>query len=1527
MQEKTTKYLQRKRKNEHLRDLFRNIAFCLSLFVVLGVFWYLKLTGITLAGEAFCGIDEHVHGEECNVSLLTCTQAENTGHAHTEDCYTVEYICGLDETEGHVHGENCYNNGLICGLEESEEHTHTVECQGKELICELEEAEGHIHTEECKTYTLICTLEETESHIHTEDCYGSILMCQKGEHIHTASCYSNDKADIETEDDWKNSFADTEVASTTAEKVVLIAKSQLGYTESTANYQLGEDGERRGITRYGQWYGNPYGDWSSMFVMFCMNYAGAEGLPTNAGPESFRLAWEAEGLYVPKDEFSPMAGDILFLSKGGDGTTANAVAIIESVSDTDIIVIEGDVDRSVAEMMYPIDSSEILGYGIIPETSEFAAVFAAPRAATTPIGSVTNFANSMLTSSNRFVLYTEVDGIAYAIDGTGNAVAVYMEGGKLYTDIDDPESLFWTFSRYNNNSTAIQNVAAGRYLHPFYNSATDNGITSPGRWGTTVSASGTGAKLSHSAYIGFDIDSETFYMTRESSQNVTFKIAQSTPVTVWLDGTNGGIMSLGGSDNTSVTAYTNATMTLPTSWKSPDKYSYVLKGWYDIVNNKYYAPGDKVVITGNTVFYADWQAASYDVGEFNTQVTDTVSTNSFITTRIFDYGALMNVLSERANVTVNNSSHSETWDLITSGNNPYNGDPTFNFILRDWDRGDEDISYPKNHNAINNPTEAGTVYPGLYTEAIRDTFFDPDLMIPGKTYVGEADHLFQLCLDPSHEHYGYYYYNSELNAASYNQSDQRFYVYDYLEATRDSINNGDEGKYSDFLPFNSPYTNTNGKNPVTYNYDGVEGEYAGTTHYMYDSRYNDNDNSTNNVGTNFWFGMSVEVDFYLPLAPGGRTASGEYGNKDIYGADMHFRFTGDDDVWIFVDDTMVLDLGGLHGRETGDINFSTGTVTINGVKNDALSAALQSISAGEHKLTLYYMERGSSMSNCAIYFNLAPRFSFSIEKEDVLTRDVLNGAQFSVYTDSACTVPAQLWVSKESHDRGDPATNVFTVTKGVANMWGMGAGNVYYIKETKPPDDPNYGLPNGIICVSLDKVGTASYNVEMLDTGSGVSGGFIVHGFRIDAETQNAYIVATNAPKWVNETTSVEVMKYWDDSLAHSDEEVTVYLTVTDPDGTVRRLQEAKVSAATEWRAKWENLPKYYEDGVTPIQYGVEESYVSGYYSSVETADGQFEIIRNGWKTVNTFENNKVYILKNSSGQALSTQRYAEDTGYMWVSEETAKTSDLARWRASVNGNNVRLTNLAGQTITFYYGNGNPTDFFALNQHVEDNNRKQYFRFENRNGGITLKYSDRYLYSKLNSSQKFENGNKVNDALVLTLMTEESVNIQLPIEGQGFLVTNTPLEKETSVTVRKNWSIPPDMDETAYEQQQVTVRLLANGTDTGRTVTLNLKNGWQGAFKGLPYEDADGNVILYTVEEAQVRDQWSATYSEISVSGGDPPSYTVTVTNTYRTAGPMLPTTGSSARITYMLCGLGIMLLPLIYKLLFRHRRKRRIEE
>lgn len=1011
----------------------------LSLIVVIAVFWWLKLVGITLAGEAFCGIEEHVHTEECVAQIVDATLPTDTPTEQiSESEKTVEYICGLQE------------------------------------------------------------------------------------HKHTSMCYSDISADLETAQIWEQTMADIPDDISTADKLVAVAYSQLGYTESTLNFEVDDNGDRHGYTRYGEWYGNPYGQWNNMFTSFCLRYSKLADVPISANAHTMMNEWQDKNIFYVKENYSPVIGDIVFLDTDKNGR-ADTTAIITEVSSDSLTVVQGDYENSVQEISLDLYSEDILGYGITsPKQSPI--MKSSARAVGDEVGKAVTYGSAMLNSNENFILYTlGNDYNYYAIDGYGNAVKIEIDGNSTITaNVDDKSSLFWNFSycgTYDSRASYyIQNVSTGRYLHPFINDSNNFGALLVDRWETALYENSNGVKLRgarQNAYAYLQNNS-TLTATSSFSNGNVFYFGRSMPsYTVWLDGTNGGIMSLMGSPDRSYSIIEGEKMTLPTQWQSPDKYNYTLRGWYDIINHKYYAPGSSITVTKNLVLYADWVATSYDIGQYNTKVTDTLSTNSFITTRMFDYSSMFNLLSENVQVNVSATGHSETWSLLTTGNNPYNGEQTLNYIFRDWDRGGEDISYPLNHNDINNPTNAGEVYPGLYTDKLGSLLFNPNTSfdpntasgVLGKQYLGTADHLFQFMEDKSDEHFGYYYYDSERNAASYNQSDQRFYVYNYLECTIDSYNNGDaKGKCADFLPFNSPYVNTNGKNVNTYNYNGAHQEYSGTTHYMYDSRYNDNGNSSDNVGTNFWFGMSVDIDFFLPSSPGAKDKNGEFANCDIYGQDLHFKFSGDDDVWVFVDDQLVLDLGGLHGFESGDINFSSGIVTVNGEQTNTI----YDIPAGEHKLTIYYLERGSSMSNCAIYFNLAPRYGLNIQKEDFLTNQLLNGAEFSVYTNSDCTVPAQLWETMQDKKDGKPSQNTFTVKNGTANMWGLAAANTYYIKETKPPDNEKYSLSEGIIKLTLDKQNMVSNNVEVIKDNKteDISTGFTVYGFRIDEEKHQPTIVS-----------------------------------------------------------------------------------------------------------------------------------------------------------------------------------------------------------------------------------------------------------------------------------------------------------------------------------------------------------------------------------------------------------------------------------
>ena len=111
-------------------------------------------------------------------------------------------------------------------------------------------------------------------HQHTEECLrDDALICGYEEHIHSVSCYSDPSADVETAEIWEQTLP-ADLGKYWSENLSRIAVSQIGITESENNYIIAGDGEtKQGITRYGQWYGNPYGEWSAMFAAFCLHYA------------------------------------------------------------------------------------------------------------------------------------------------------------------------------------------------------------------------------------------------------------------------------------------------------------------------------------------------------------------------------------------------------------------------------------------------------------------------------------------------------------------------------------------------------------------------------------------------------------------------------------------------------------------------------------------------------------------------------------------------------------------------------------------------------------------------------------------------------------------------------------------------------------------------------------------------------------------------------------------------------------------------------------------------------------------------------------------------------------------------------------------------------------------------------------------------------------------------------------------------------------------------------------------------------
>ncbi len=1186
-------------------------------------------------------------------------------------------------------------------------------------------------------------------------------------------------------------------------------------------------------------------------------------------------------------------------------------------------------DTQISEFNFTLKSFSIAGTAVVYDVST--------AAADTPLATTSTYSSSIFKTSRSYIIYVTSGSNYYAINGSGGRAQITIENGYIYSDLEDPSTILWKITPTSTtNSYTIQNVSTGRYLYP-----SSSGVTTTTASNSTLSSSSGGARIYGGRYARYYNNAFTTTTSQSSGTAFSFGVSVDEEFTVWLDGTNGGIMSLLGSGVDEIDkAYTvkgGEEFTLPLTWQSPYKYDYTLRGWYDITNSKYYAPGSKFVPTGDTVFYADYVATSYDVGQFNEFVSDTVSTNDFITTRVFDYSTIFNMQSEKlhSDSYVNSSAHYEKWQHLESGTVPYENRESLNFIFIDWDRSSEDISYPVDKN---NENDNGEIDEGIYTEQLgellfgTDNSYDPQTNtgVVGKQYIGEADHLFHYMKDSTDDYYGYYYYDSKLNAASYNQSDERFYVYDYLERTSDSDKDGGAGQYSDFLPFNSPYKNGNSRNQVTYTYNGEKGEYVGTTHYEYDAKYDGQYSEKDNSGTNYWFGMSIDIDFYLPNDTGSIDANGNYGNQSIQGKDMTFEFSGDDDVWVFIDGELMMDIGGVHGIESGVMNASTGQIIINGeVDTEASATFTEKVKAGQHVLTFYYLERGGSQSNCSIYFNLTPRYTFEITKEDLTTQELLNGAQFTVYDDIECTDEAELWVSKESYDSGDEPMSTFTVEYGKATFWGMSAGRSYYMKETKAPDGDGFSCSHGIICIHLDNRGESYYSVEIVEDPDAIVGegesnpteGFTAYGFKIDYEAQEAYLVITN-PRNIDELVKIGVYKKWADSGVkdHSGDTATVYLVATKADGTRTRIREIELNSANDWKYTWENLPKYDTDGVTEIVYTVEEAQFPGYQGTiVKTSERTVETVE--WDdTTNSLSGGNSYLLKTGSGYLATVS--AADAKLTFISdEETAKQSSTALWTVTSNSSGITLTNGEGQILTFNYSSSSSSRYFYA---TTSSTNYQTLTFAS--GRLYYRYSSYRTYyptSTLSTTGRLSTTTTASSSLSITPVEKRVTTVTEEIDYDYYELTNAPVEEQTSLTVTKAWDTGLDDGDTSlYEKLEATMRLYANGVDTGMSVVLNLRNGWTATFEGLPYEDADGQPIQYTVVEDDISIDWIAEYGEIvTIDTTTPDSYQTTVTNLYRWNHDYeLPETGGSGTHMYTLGGLLLSAAAII--LLYRKKKR-----
>lgn len=369
---------------------------------------------------------------------------------------------------------------------------------------------------------------------------------------------------------------------------------------------------------------------------------------------------------------------------------------------------------------------------------------------------------------------------------------------------------------------------------------------------------------------------------------------------------------------------------------------------------------------------------------------------------------------------------------------------------------------------------------------------------------------------------GYYVYDSSENYAAYNADKNAFDIY----GTWGIDKVGDSSHQGQFFPFDAAdkvFKEENGQLVQT----GIKADNTG------DSRYN------GGKPVNHHFGLSMSMRFVQPK--GGLTNNNN---------DMTFEFAGDDDVWVFIDDVLVGDIGGIHNRASLSINFHTGDIKVNDNYNGTLKSKYQEAGkAGDtswegntfaddtnHTLKFFYLERGATDSNMELKFNLV-----TVPESDIIKFDqdgkFVQSAEFALYkTDenfTDTTNDKNALLGSGTTDEAGHLTLTNDDDNGVINfddLYNKNHGNKYYLlKETRVPEGYRSSLTATGGSMQLEYVPASAENG---------AGGVIINRGGMDADS---VVWKTGAFAGAKETITAPVNVYKaDDDLTKSDETVNL---------------------------------------------------------------------------------------------------------------------------------------------------------------------------------------------------------------------------------------------------------------------------------------------------------------------------------------------------------------------------------------------------
>ena len=309
-----------------------------------------------------------------------------------------------------------------------------------------------------------------------------------------------------------------------------------------------------------------------------------------------------------------------------------------------------------------------------------------------------------------------------------------------------------------------------------------------------------------------------------------------------------------------------------------------------------------------------------------------------------------------------------------------------------------------------------------------DSTTDGASKVEGKKAYTNVDGLMQV------NHDGYYYYDSTQNFASYDSATNGMKLYNE-PAVQFRNTNGQ------FFPFNSG-SQVFDEVSNSLRAKGVNADSSSVNH---------------------WFGVSMSTHFIQPVD--GKTAT----NKDIT-----YEFSGDDDVWVYIDGVLVGDLGGIHDAARLNINFNTGAIEINGTSNGTLLSKYKAAGKEDeikwkgntfadntyHTLKFFYLERGNYASNMSLKFNLKLMPDNEISKVDQYGHAV-KGADYALYKATRTETDGEVSYEENGTKLCSGSTDgngslILKADDGATinfeELYKKGIGSYYILKETKAPD-------------------------------------------------------------------------------------------------------------------------------------------------------------------------------------------------------------------------------------------------------------------------------------------------------------------------------------------------------------------------------------------------------------------------------------------------------------------------------------------